>query len=198
VRPTVTGRGLMAGGCLRKYTVMTDRVEFWQKYLRSLGDAGLCTVTARKLHRDELRALLEIVYQRAAVAGADSLVWRRCRALYDTWCRKWFPHCVDCGVDVYLIDEYYIVRDDVWNAAWSGRYRSPIGDGQLCLGCLERRLGRTLMACDFSDAPVNRPERFSERLRDRLSRATDPAEGLVAFAVERMLQRLPPEKRGNL
>ena len=88
----------------------------------------------------------------------------------DIWFRKWSAHCVDCGVDVHLAGEYYMVRSGVWNSAWLGRYRSPIGDGQLCIGCLERRLGRTLMSCDFTDAPVNTERSLrSDLLCDRLA-----------------------------
>jgi hypothetical protein len=39
----------------------------------------------------------------------------------------------------------------------------------LCIGCLERRLGRTLCAGDFTDDMVNDPDRdISERMRQRL------------------------------
>jgi hypothetical protein len=76
----------------------------------------------------------------------------------------------DCGVDVHLIDEYYSVCNDVWNQAWIGRYRSPIGDGQLCIGCLEARLGRTLASDDFIAVPINDTAvPMSDRLRDRLA-----------------------------
>jgi hypothetical protein len=75
-----------------------------------------------------------------------------------------------------------MVRDDVWEQAWAGRRKSwqrrrhdgrELVEGQevLCIGCLEQRLGRTLMACDFIDVPCNDPnqKRMSERLRDRLT-----------------------------
>jgi hypothetical protein len=74
------------------------------------------------------------------------------------------PHCGDCGIDTIAIGEYYMVRDDLW----------PLDrlDGMLCIGCLERRLGRELAATDFDDAPVNRdPGDFrSRRLRARLAK----------------------------
>jgi hypothetical protein len=43
-----------------------------------------------------------------------------------------------------------MVRDDVWTAA-------GIRDGFLCVGCLERRLGRSLAPDDFPDLPINEP-----------------------------------------
>ncbi|WP_245672667.1 hypothetical protein [Aldersonia kunmingensis] len=74
--------------------------------------------------------------------------------------------CLDCGVDTDAIDEYYMVHDQVWLQA------APDGKGQLCIGCLEARLGRTLSATDFTDAEVNNPGlgARSVRLVDRLNR----------------------------
>lgn len=52
-----------------------------------------------------------------------------------------------------------MVGDDVWFAAtghpgwpWPG---DP--DDILCIGCLEKRLGRSLTAADFTDVPANIP-----------------------------------------
>jgi hypothetical protein len=69
-----------------------------------------------------------------------------------------------------------MVKDPIWSQAWAGRLKPWHAlDGQqiLCVGCLEARIGRTLMACDFSDVPINNPDRFvmSKRLRARI-RAT--------------------------
>jgi hypothetical protein len=64
-------------------------------------------------------------------------------------------HCIDCHVDIYEIDEYYMVYDHVWHAAGMGRY---IDDGMLCLDCLSRRLGRRLYLDDFTPLPMNRKE----------------------------------------
>lgn len=68
-------------------------------------------------------------------------------------------NCLDCGIDT--IDEYYSVWDDVWLRA------NPSGDGMLCIGCLERRLGRRLTALDFTAAPINF-ERRGPRVRERI------------------------------
>ena len=60
--------------------------------------------------------------------------------------------CADCGIGTIRLGEWYMVNDDVWERAWRGRrkwwHRLP-GQEVLCIGCLERRLGRTLVACDF-------------------------------------------------
>jgi hypothetical protein len=82
--------------------------------------------------------------------------------------------CADCGVGTHSIDEWYMVKDDVWEQAWAGRrksWHSLPGQQILCIGCLEERIGRTLTCHDFTDAPVNDPHEsnISARLRDRLT-----------------------------
>lgn len=69
--------------------------------------------------------------------------------------------CVDCQFDTFR-NEYYMVKDEIW----------PIGifDGMLCIGCLEKKIGRKLTKKDFTDCPVNVWPRFrSERLQNRLN-----------------------------
>ena len=71
--------------------------------------------------------------------------------------------CVDCWIDTS--DEYYMVNDFLW-------LDYGAGDGMLCIGCLEQRIGRLLVWSDFIDAPINyHPNGWdkSERLVDRLS-----------------------------
>jgi len=63
--------------------------------------------------------------------------------------------CTDCGVDtvpLYLPDrsEFYMVHNALWDA-------HGCGEGYLCVGCFEARLGRTLAPADFSDVPLNDP-----------------------------------------
>jgi hypothetical protein len=85
------------------------------------------------------------------------------------------PFCSDCGVGTITLGEWYMVKDEIWEQAWAGRRKSWYGevDGReiLCIGCLEERIGRTLVTCDFTDAPVNHPndEWMSDRLYDRLT-----------------------------
>ena len=69
--------------------------------------------------------------------------------------------CEDCASEY---DEYYMVQNDIWKAYGAGK-------GKLCIGCLEKRIGRKLCRQDFSDAPINEinPETQSLRLQDRLS-----------------------------
>lgn len=61
-------------------------------------------------------------------------------------------------------DELYTVYDFVWAKAGM----KPL-DGCLCVGCLEKRIGRRLIPSDFDPvSPFNRPDHpASERLRSR-------------------------------
>jgi hypothetical protein len=72
--------------------------------------------------------------------------------------------CLDCNINTDAIDEYYMLRNEVWAQV------NPGIDGQLCIGCVEHRLGRTLTAADFTDAKINNSTtlRRSPRLIDRL------------------------------
>lgn len=68
--------------------------------------------------------------------------------------------CIDCGFDTFQ-NEYYVVKDEIWPIKQNG--------GMLCIGCLEKRIGRSLTKDDFTDCLVNtdlRPR--SKRLQDRL------------------------------
>ncbi len=63
--------------------------------------------------------------------------------------------------------EIYMIADAVWAAA-DGPARPH---GFLCVGCLERRLGRELTAADFKDVSLNtRSVCDSPRLAERKSR----------------------------
>lgn len=77
---------------------------------------------------------------------------------WDGW-----PSCADCGDDVDALHEFaYMVRPILWADHGAG-------DGVLCVGCLEERLGRHLVPSDFWDVPLNRLAHVqSPRLRQRL------------------------------
>jgi len=73
--------------------------------------------------------------------------------------------CADCEVDVFEIDERFMVNDQVWAAAGL----EP-DSGWMCVECLEARLGRELVADDFADLPMNAPDYpHSPRLADRIA-----------------------------
>lgn len=81
--------------------------------------------------------------------------------------------CAACTDNTLHIREFYMVHDEIWIAATSnedGTEDEKKARGMLCIGCLEARLGRTLTADDFTDAPVNQGVMmYSERLRSRLN-----------------------------
>jgi len=80
--------------------------------------------------------------------------------------------CRDCGTDCTPCTgargcrhagkwEHYMVTAEVWSAAGMPAptvrgYNESDGDF-LCVGCLEARLGRTLVSGDFSKVPLNEP-----------------------------------------
>ena len=79
--------------------------------------------------------------------------------------------CADCGVNTIAIREWYLLRDTVWEQAWpSTANGEEVGHGHyLCIGCIEKRLGRELNGRDF--VGFSPRARMSARLRDRRKRA---------------------------
>jgi hypothetical protein len=80
--------------------------------------------------------------------------------------------CIDCGLEIVPDDgkcEWYMVHDTVWFAA--GMPERPIGyEGDwLCIGCLERRLGRALTRADFKYPDSHNDGQDSDRLLSRLA-----------------------------
>lgn len=74
--------------------------------------------------------------------------------------------CLDCGVDTGKIGEHYMLVDRVWFSV------TDSDRGMLCVGCIEKRLGRRLNANDFNNSYVNglgfgqiKSNRLLERLR---------------------------------
>lgn len=89
------------------------------------------------------------------------------------WAHKGFL-CLDCEKCTMHIEdgvmEYYMVQNELWEEAKAGP-----DEGMLCIGCLEKRLGRELTAKDFTDCPLNASVRAggwgaSERLVERINR----------------------------
>jgi hypothetical protein len=71
--------------------------------------------------------------------------------------------CVGCGFNCLTGAEYFWLLDSVWR-------ETGAGDGMLCVGCCEVRLGRQLVGKDFVDSPPNVGAHWarSERLQARL------------------------------
>jgi hypothetical protein len=74
--------------------------------------------------------------------------------------------CMDCDVDTYVNEHYYMLKDRLW------RKINPSIDGMLCLPCAEKRLWRPLTRRDFKNLPVNAGQaRVCTELAARLARA---------------------------
>src|SRR3954454_12328651 len=82
--------------------------------------------------------------------------------------------CTDCHVCCYEIGEFpFALEDGVWLSTCPS---DP--EVVLCVGCVERRLGRELEMVDFADNPATYLSGQSERLRNRLSRHRPGVEDL--------------------
>lgn len=69
--------------------------------------------------------------------------------------------CDDCGFDVVSGGEYFTVKSEIWN----GQLGLGLNDN-LCVGCLERRLGRKISFTDTLN--IQNVGSISDRLADRL------------------------------
>lgn len=73
------------------------------------------------------------------------------------------PHtCFDCGRDVgdHGLNEDYMIH----NALWEGATCMDNGVFELCIECLEKRLGRALTPADFTDCQLNGPDVLASAL----------------------------------
>ena len=82
--------------------------------------------------------------------------------------KGWEYPCNRCGLPTAPkcgADEWYTVHDVIWSAAGAS------DNDVLCIGCLERALGRRLTHGDFVATPLNTPgnAEHSDRLNDRLN-----------------------------
>lgn len=73
--------------------------------------------------------------------------------------------CQNCRRDTSFSNpeggEQYMVHDELWE-------EYGVGDGRLCVDCIEARLGRRLVPSDFTDVPLNQLDCQSRRLQERL------------------------------
>lgn len=77
--------------------------------------------------------------------------------------KKWL--CLDCGIDTGKIHEHYFINTNLWLRMVGSK------TGMLCVGCLEKRMGRKLKKSDFPSVHINNPKLYpvSARLLERLS-----------------------------
>lgn len=60
---------------------------------------------------------------------------------------KWL--CKDCGKDCYVDEkDYYMVTFELWK-------KHGVGEGMLCMDCMEQRLGHKLTKADILPCPLN-------------------------------------------
>lgn len=60
--------------------------------------------------------------------------------------------CMDCGINTFFTEEYYMLEDKVWLSITKSEERL----GVLCISCVEKRLDRKLESNDFSDCSLNK------------------------------------------
>jgi hypothetical protein len=102
--------------------------------------------------------------------------------------------CIDCGIDTIAIGEFYAVCDTVWARSGLGE-----NDGMLCVGCLERRIGRKLRRADFIVC-TREGEPWcgrSARYVDRLGRGR-PAPAIIQALELNLAAATEPDLRGRL
>jgi hypothetical protein len=86
--------------------------------------------------------------------------------------------CVDCAVNTHPWEQF-MVTDDVWRQAGDVR-------GDLCVQCLEERIGRELEHDDFRNLPLNDDRELDSvrlRLRKGSGRCSEPLYVLARDAV---------------
>lgn len=75
---------------------------------------------------------------------------------------------MDCGINTSWLNEFYMVNDELWESLTTEKQH----DGMLCVGCIERRLGRELGREDFHSywrsILVPPQYKLSARLRARM------------------------------
>lgn len=89
--------------------------------------------------------------------------------------------CRDCGIDVTDIGEYaYMVHRHIWDQA-TKRSRTARGPGQVstydivCVGCLQKRLGRELHHDDFAwERPLNTVSDYDRSVRLKTAMVRGP------------------------
>lgn len=102
-----------------------------------------------------------------------------------------YHRCTECGVDTWTLGEAgYTVGDAVWRAAYP-LYATGIGVGSTrpCVGCLEIRLGRALVAGDIILPRAPEPG-ASDRLNSRIAGVSEERPAAPRKLIGRFLPRL--------
>jgi hypothetical protein len=112
--------------------------------------------------------------------GGPGYVTQRTKGGFCTAPVTFVSFCADCRCSVGGIGEWCLLKNFVWEQAWpktgqkSSRAKMPMKHF-LCVGCLEKRIGRKLTRADFDlRSTHNKPDDprrqfpMSRRLRSRL------------------------------
>jgi hypothetical protein len=79
--------------------------------------------------------------------------------------RRYNDNCADCRIDTSFESgngHYYTVRAELWRQA------TPDGAQCLCIDCLKRRIGRSVIEADFLATPPDIMARFAGRAGEPL------------------------------
>ena len=68
--------------------------------------------------------------------------------------------CNDCGINVIKAGEYYMLQPDIWH-----KQLGMGSDDNLCVGCLEQRLGRKVSTNDMCGLPIFTTWKYPPSLR---------------------------------
>lgn len=93
--------------------------------------------------------------------------------------------CCDCKVDTLAGREYYMLTQKTWK-------QTGLKAGILCIGCVEKRMGRELRPRDFTSAPINAIFPPSDRLQARRG----PAKAAFKRALELLRKQGMPRPKG--
>lgn len=88
--------------------------------------------------------------------------------------------CDDCKIDVNKISESFILEDTIW----------PSEAQFLCVGCVEKRIGRRLSREDFKPCLGNYIWKQSKRLKQRFDQTLLPERELNKFKDDVVKYRL--------
>jgi hypothetical protein len=152
-------------------------VSYWRAGLQKIGRHRPCQDRTENAPARHARAAAGPFRRPRCLGGGTG---NRSGAMPDRMKRRRYYGkcaCLDCRVDTRRVEgigEEYSVHEDVWAATGLG-----FRDGMLCIGCLERRIGRLLEPKDFFlDAPLNLWPGRSARLESRLS-GSRPRDGVI-------------------
>jgi hypothetical protein len=121
------------------------------KRRRAVNDCEKTSEAVPAVHENWAKAIASVsaAIRRASLAGANEGAATRL-------------HCADCEIDTSFTagnGDYYAARDDVWREA------SAASEAILCLDCLGRRIGRSIVADDLVLTPPEILDRFCNQAR---------------------------------